>query len=156
MAEEDAADHQALLSASERYDVGGLQSCLPVMRHVLAAGLLAVGAPAVEFLQRRFVESSDSVERAGVAQLLGEFGAAVGAAPVLAPSLAEPDPEGDRRCIRIAAACSLGRIGAATDEGGAGAVEVLTRATRTWPSTSSSATTWPGTALTTASSGRPT
>lgn len=133
VAEEDEADRQALLSASERYNVGGLPSCLPVMRQVLAAGLLAVGAPAIEFLQRRFMESSDSVERAGIALLLGEFGvAAVGVAAVLATVLAEPDPEGDRRSIRIAAACALGQIGAAIDEDAAeaamaGAVEVLTR-----------------------------
>lgn len=114
-AEEDEADGQALLSASERYDVGGLPSCLPVMRQVLAAGLLAVGASAVEFLQRKFVGSSDSVEREGVALLLGEFGAAaVGVVPVLATVLAEPDPEGDQRSFRVAAACALGQIRAAT------------------------------------------
>ena len=132
-AEEDEADRQALLSASAGYNVGGLPCCLPVMRQVLAAGLLTVGRPAVEFLQRRFAESSDSVERAGVALLLGEFGAAAaGIAPLLAAVLAEPDPDGGRRSLRVAAAYTLGEIGAATDEDEAevalaGAVEVLIR-----------------------------
>src|SRR5262245_13623611 len=89
-AEEDEADRQALLSASAGYNVGGLPCCLPVMRQVLVAGLLTVGRPAVEFLQRRFAESSDSVERAGVALLLGEFGAAAGIAPLLEAVLVEP------------------------------------------------------------------
>src|SRR5262249_10866108 len=66
-AEEDEAARPGLLSASAGYNVGGLPCCLPLMRQVLAAGLLTVGLPAVEFLQRRFAEASDAVERAGVA-----------------------------------------------------------------------------------------
>jgi hypothetical protein len=132
-AEEDETDRQTLLAVSESYDVGGLVVCLPVMRQILAKGLLAVGKPAVESLQRRFVESSDAAECAAVALLLGEFGAAsVGAVSVLTTVLAEPNSVGDRQAIRAATAYALGQIGATIDEGDAEealpeAVEVLTR-----------------------------
>ena len=56
------------------------------------------------------------------------------AAPLLAAVLADPDPDGGRRLLRVAAAYALGEIGAATAEDDAeaamaGAVEALTRVT---------------------------
>src|SRR5262249_31441359 len=109
------------VAASAGYNVGGLLCCLPVMRQVLAAGLLTVGMPAVEFLQRRFAESSDSVERAGAALLLGEFGAeAAGVVPLLAAVLADPDPGGGLRLVRVGAASTLRQLRAATGRNVAG------------------------------------
>jgi hypothetical protein len=130
MAEEDEDDRETLLTASEQFDVGGLTACLPVMRQFFATGLKTVGSPAIEFLQRRLTESDDLVECAASAVLLGEFGAvAVGATPVLAIVLADGELIST---IRVAAACALGQIGAATaedvaEEALAGTIGVLAR-----------------------------
>lgn len=134
LAEEDEVDWlQFLRGASKWCALGRLPAFLPLIRQVLGAGLLAIGAPAVVFLSRRFGESNDLVERAGLAMLIGEFGiAASGAVHLLTTALAEQNPEGDRCSVRIAAAGALGQIGAMMDEddvGGAmaGALETLIR-----------------------------
>ena len=115
IAEEDKPAGDALVSASEGYNVGGLPFHLPVMRQVLGEGLLAIGTPAIEFLQRWFNESGDVGQKAGIAILLTEFGeVAAESVPLLVAEVANPAKPEERFGLRCTAAYALGKLGVAS------------------------------------------
>jgi HEAT repeat protein len=122
IAEEDETDRDALISASEGYNVGGLPFHLPAMRQVLSAGLQAIGSPVITLLQKRFKESEDVVQKARIAILLAEFGeAAADCVPLLVAEVANSANPKERFNLRCSAAYALGNLGIASAE----AVEVL-------------------------------
>lgn len=117
IADEDDTDRDALVSASERYRVGGLPFCLPAMLQVLMAGLQSIGTPAIQWLQRWFKESEDVVRKAGIALLLAEFGeAAAACVPLLADEVANSAKTKQRFNLRCAAAFALGKLEVASPE----------------------------------------
>lgn len=117
IAERDKPTRDALVAASEHYSVGGLPYCLQAMLSVLCQGLLAIGTPAMEVLQRWFKESEDISQKTGVAVLLGPFGeAAADSVLLLVAEVANSTQPKARRGLRCAAAYALGKIKVASAE----------------------------------------
>ena len=116
-AEEETPLRDALVSASENYQVGGLPMRLDVMQDVLLSGLLAIGMPAVAVLKRQF-EEAKNIERQ--ADISGAFAAfketAADCMPLLLAELNSAVDPKRRRSLRCAAANALGRIAVASPE----------------------------------------
>jgi PBS lyase HEAT-like repeat len=87
------------------------------MRQVLAAGLQAIGAPAIELLRRWFKGSEDVDQKADITVLLAEFGeAAAVCVPLLIAEVAESAKPEERCGLRCAAAWTLGKLAVASPE----------------------------------------
>jgi hypothetical protein len=114
-ANESARD--ALVRESERYRIGALACHLSAMQGVLLAGLEAIGAPAIEFIARRFKESGDAALQTVIALLLARLGSAAAACvPLLLAEVANSATPEKRFRLRQAAAYALGKLDVASPE----------------------------------------
>jgi hypothetical protein len=133
-AQDDEPLRDALLSAGEAYEVGALLVRgydergrvvhFPVLPGIIADALRAIGAPAIEPLQKLFRESQDVGRKIAIANLLAQFGeAAAESVSILAAEVANPGEPEERCGLRCTTAYALGTIGVASAE----VVEALTR-----------------------------